>query len=314
MQVDISIIIVNYNNFNLLDNCIASIIKFTKKVSYEIIVVDNNSPELGIDNIISKYPEINFIKNNINAGFSAANNSALKIAKGNYTLFLNNDTVFIENTLKYLIEYYELLNEKIILACRLLNQDLSIQSSIAELPSISNIIGANLFLYKLFPNSKMINKFHFKLEQINQPIDVGVAFGAFLLSKTEYYKQLNGFDESFFFYAEEMDLCKRFINSGGRIIYHPGTSVIHLEGATTSAMPWFKFKNTELATLTYYYKHFKGINFFIAAFFHYFGIIIRIPIFLIGSLVTLNKQLFLRAVFMLRQIFIFPKINIKRKQ
>lgn len=313
MSVDISVIIVNYNNFNLLDNCISSIMMFTKEINYEIIVVDNNSPEKGIDNIISKYPDITFIKNNVNAGFAAANNSALKKAKGKYTLFLNNDTVFIENTLKYLIEYYELLNEKIILACRLLNQDLSIQSSIAELPSISNIIGANLFLYKLFPNSKKVNKFHFKLNQINQPINVGVAFGAFLLSKTEYYNQLNGFDESFFFYAEEMDLCKRFTNSGGKILYHPGTSVIHLEGATTSAMPWFKFKNIELATLTYYYKHFNGVNFFIAVFFHYFGIIIRIPIFLLGSLVTFNKQLFLRAVFMLRQIFIFPKTNIKRQ-
>src|SRR3989339_1664003 len=96
---DVSIIIVNYNSFSLLDNCLRTLFLETKGITFEVIVVDNGSTEIGIDKVLSKYPNVKFLLNNASKGFASVNNKGFKEAIGKYILMLNNDVVFIEDVI-----------------------------------------------------------------------------------------------------------------------------------------------------------------------------------------------------------------------
>jgi len=304
---DLSIIIVNYNSFNHLKNCLASLVKFANDIKYEIIVVDNKSTEGLINDVLSKYDEIKLIKNNKNKGFGAANNQGLASAKGKYVLFLNNDTVFFENTIKKVFNFAESVKKPLIVGCKLLNSDKALQHSVFDFPSLWNVFTSNFFLYALFPKSKYFNKYHLMNSRINKTIEVDVVTGAFLFGCTKEIKEIGGFDERFFFYNEETDLCYRFKLNGGKIYYYPGTAIIHLKGGTANKISWFAYKNQSLSTIKFFQKHFSGINCISALAMHYIGIIIRIPIFLIIGLVTFNQNLRIRSFYYLKLLFIYPR-------
>ncbi|MDP3149544.1 MAG: glycosyltransferase family 2 protein [Ignavibacteria bacterium] len=313
-NLDLSIVIVNYKRHDLLDNCLASISKYSEGFTYEIIVVDNESTDDEIGIVCSKYDRTVLIRNKKNVGFAAANNQGLEVAKGKYILLLNNDTVFIENTLFDLIKYFQNSKEasKIIVSCRLLNKDGSLQESIFDLPTVLNIFSSNFFLYMLFRKSKSMNKYHYQYDKISSPIVVGAAIGAFLFAERNLIKEFKGFDERFYFYAEEMDLCKRLSDRSGKIIYFPSTSIIHLGGATTDDFPWFKYRNQTIAYLQYYQKHFYRFEFFLVIFFHYCGLLLRIPLNIIIGSITINKQYLRRGFYNFRQLFIYPKNQFKK--
>src|SRR4030042_3767407 len=273
--IDISIIIVNYNAFELLDDCISSLINKTKDVSYEIIVVDNNSDEGDIKEAIDKYKNIILIQNDTNRGFAYANNQAINIAKGKYLLFLNNDVLFIENSLKKIFEYAETLEGNVFIGCRLFNSDLSVQESISRFPSVWNIFTESVFIYRLFKRSTLLNKYYQNYIRVEKPFEVDVIKGAFIFCTKDSVLQLNGFDERFFFYSEEVDLCLRHRKIGGRNIFYPLTSVIHYEGKNDSKNRWFYFKNLMLSKIQFYQKHFSSLQFFFAQVFQYLGILLR---------------------------------------
>lgn len=310
-QMDISIIIVNYNSFNLLKQCLDSIIAYTKDISYEVIIVDNNSTEGNVEKQICNYDKIKLIKNLENRGFGAANNQGLTIANGKYVLFINNDTVLLENSIKAVFEFAEEKNDNLIIGCKLLNQDNSLQYSVYNFPSLLNIITSNLFLYLIFPKSKYFNKYHLMNKRIQKNTEVDVVTGAFLFATRESIKHLGGFDERFFFYNEETDLCYRFKLNGGKIFYYPETSIIHLKGGSANKNLSKRYRNESIATIQYYQKHFKGLSFWLAVFFHYLGLLIRIPIFFVVGLLTGKNILLLRSFYNIRNLITYPTNRFK---
>ncbi len=305
-SVDVSVIIVNYNSNDLLENCLSSLTKFTNEVSYEIIVVDNASKPNKVGEVVSKYPEVVLIKNSINRGFSAANNQGIKIAKGKYILILNNDTVFIENTIKKVLDFVQHKNEEVIVGCKLLNKDGSWQNSFADFPSPLNYFTSNFFLYVLFPKTKF-NKYNQFNKRVSEIKEVDFVTGAFMFCNANVIKKLNGFDERFFFYSEEIDLCYRFKQNKGKVFYYPFTSVIHLGGATVEKMQWFKFENQAKVYIQFPQKHFTGFKFLISILSHFLGIIIRIPISILIGLLTFRKSYLIKSYFYTRQLFIYPR-------
>ena len=304
---DLSIVIVNYNSFYHLQNCLASLVKFANEIKYEIIVVDNHSTEGKVEEVITQFENVLLIKNSNNKGFGAANNQGLKIAKGKYVLFLNNDTLLLENSLKNVFDFAESLSENSIIGCKLLNEDNSLQHSVFDFPSPWNVFTSNFFLYALFPKNKFFSKYHLMNNRINETTEVDVVTGAFLFSCTKEIKEIGGFDERFFFYNEETDLCYRFKLNGGKIYYYPGTAIIHLKGGTANKISWFAYKNQSLSTIKFFQKHFSGIIYISALVIHYIGIFIRIPIFLVIGLVTFNHDLLIRSFYYLKLLFMYPR-------
>jgi len=305
--MDVSIIIVNYNSFKLLQDCLESIFKHSTGFDFEIIIVDNNSSEGNIDTVVQDFDKITLIKNDVNKGFGAANNQGLAIAKGKYVLFLNNDTTLLENSLKKVYDFAESVNEPIIVGCKLLNQDKTLQYSVYDFPTVWNVFTSNFFLYALFPRSKIFNKYHLMNKKIDEISEVDVVTGAFLFATKNKIVEIDSFDERFFFYNEETDLCYRFKQNGGKIFYYPQTAIIHVKGGTAKKNLRFKYLNESVATIKYYQKHFKWIKFFAALIFHYTGILVRIPILFLLGLVSLNRHFIIRSYYFSTLLWVYPK-------
>jgi GT2 family glycosyltransferase len=306
LKIDVSIIIVNYNSTEFLKNCLDSIEKFTTGINFEIIVVDNNSTTNDIDELLKNYDGIHFVKNNANRGFGAANNQGAEVAKGKYILLLNNDTILFENSIKKVFDFAEALEGENIIGCKLLNEDKSIQKSVYDFPNLLSVFTSNFFFYLLFPKSKYFNKYHLMNKGISRITEVDVVTGAFIFMSHKTCEVLGGFDERFFFYMDDTDLCYRLKQNNGKVIYFPETSIIHLKGKSAKGESWFKNKYQSISTIKFFQKHFFGLEFLLMLFFHYVGLLIRIPLFILGGMFTLNKNLVLRGVYYSRLIFIYP--------
>ena len=310
-NIDVSIIIVNYNAFSLLDQCLNSLITYTTGISYEIIVIDNNSDEGEVESITKKYKDVILIKSESNVGFAKANNIGIKQSRGKYLLLLNNDTFIVENSIKTIYEFSESKDDILFVGCKLLNSDGSQQISVVDFDNLLNSFGENFFLYKMFPRSKLINRYNINYRKVNYPIEVDIIKGAFMFCSSNAIKKLNGFDSRFYFYGEETDLCYRFKAHGGKIFYYPNTSIFHVGGATVDRYPWFKFRNQNISKIKKYQKHYRNIEFLLLIIFHYGGILIRIPFYFIAGLIRVNKKLVFQAFIYLKLLFIYPKNEFK---
>ena len=305
--MDISIIIVNFNASKILRDCIDSIINHTNhKIEFEIIVVDNNSTEGNIEIELNGYTCVQLIRNKYNKGFAAANNQGIKIAKGRYILFLNNDTVFIEDSLSKILDFSIVSNQNLV-GCKLLNSDMTVQPSINDKDTLLNSFGENFFIYKIFPQIRNLNRWYLSQYIPQEVTQVDLIKGAFMFCEKNIIEELEGFDERFFFYAEETDLCLRAISKGYKIIFYPDTAIIHLGGYTTEKNLWFKYKNQSSARIQLFQKHYSGKQFYILTAFHYGGIFFRVLIYFIASLFSFNTNLFVKSFLYFRQLFIYPK-------
>lgn len=304
-QMDLSIIIVTYSSDNNLKNCLKSILEYEPKISYELILVFNGPTNFALDEVYVNHPKL--IKNQSNLGFAAANNQGLAKAKGKYILFLNDDTIFTKDILTPLFGIAESLLGDFCIGCKLLNQDGSLQHSLVEFPSLMNILTESFFLYKLFPRSKYFNKYALNYKEYDKLSETEIILGAFMFCKTDTIRKLAGFDERFYFYAEEWDLCKRIYDIGGKVYYEPHLEIIHIGGATTSKNLQFKFKHQSISKIQYFQKHFNYRTRLLAITIHYLGIVIRIPTYFLGAVIFWRKILLRKSYYYLLQMFYFPK-------
>lgn len=306
-MIDITVVIVNFNSLKLLDSCLHSLFNYAKGVNFEIIVVDNKSEEGNVEEIVSKYPGIKLIKNECNIGFAAANNKALNFAHGKYLLFLNNDVLFVDNVIKKVFDFAESRSDKIFAGIQLLNADKSKQESVVNFPSVWNAMTENFFLYKIFKHLKIFNKYYQNEIELKEPTEVDVIRGAFMFCPKAEIMKLNGFDERFFFYSEETDLCYRFKMSGGKIVFLPDLKLIHYGGSTADENLWFKYKNQTIGKIQFYQKHFSAINFFFVIIIHWIGLFLRSIVFTLAGLISINRNLIIKGYYFFKQLFVYPK-------
>lgn len=246
----VSIILVNYNGAEIAINCLNSIQDQLHSVSYEVIVVDNASTDQSADLIEQSFPEVTLLRQNQNRGFGSGNNIGARIASGKYLFFLNTDTILTCDLLPHLVEVME--DSTIgIAAPKLLNPDGSLQLSTAR--SIS--------LWGEYQDLKQKNDYQ-KIEErsrIRQQFDtlqeVDIAIGAALLIRKDLFENLGGFDETFFMYFEESDLCQRAREKGFKVIYTPSVSVIHLGGYSVNKTVDRLRLEYRRSQLYYYQKH-----------------------------------------------------------
>lgn len=233
-QIDLSIIIVNYNVKEFLLNLLQSIRNAINNIAAEIIVVDNASDDGSVELLKEKYSDVKLIINEVNVGFGAANNQALKIARGKYFLLINPDTIVKENTFDEMIGFFERTPDTGIAGCKVLNPDGTLQLACRRgfpgpWTSFTKVMG----LSKIFPNSRLFARYNLTYLDENQTYEVDAVSGAFMMMRRELYEKIGGFDPQFFMYGEDLDLCYRSQKNGFKVYYLHTTEVIHYKGEST---------------------------------------------------------------------------------
>lgn len=231
---DISIIIVNYNVKEFLANLLSSVYKAVGQLDVEIMVVDNASKDHSVSYLKEKFPDVIFIENSRNVGFGRANNQAIRQAKGTYSLLINPDTLIRENTLSVLKEHMDQHPETGAAGCKIINPDgtFALESRRA-IPTPISALWKVLGLSALFPKSKTFADYYMSWMDENKSTQVPVLSGSFMFCRTDVLQEAQGFDEQFFMYGEDIDLCYRINKLGYDIDYVPATSIVHYKGEST---------------------------------------------------------------------------------
>ena len=289
-SITISFILVNYNVTDDLRNCLNSIYKIIKN-DIEIIVVDNNSSDRGIESLQDLFKDVKFHFLTENIGFSNANNYAADFSSGEYLIFLNPDTILVDNFISPIISF--LKGHSLIGACGpvLLNKDYSIQDSTGiELGYIYELCEAFMLIRFL---RKIYNIwFRYKINQ-HDPFEVKWLSAACLVIPKKVFYNVGKFNSEFFLNYEDIDFCIRLRSSGYKNICFPDLRCIHLDQKSqTKDMTNFVF-NRYMGRLIYAKCHYKIIKRNIIRYLHIIGIVVRIlfsNIFYNGSEYLMRKE------------------------
>ena len=287
MSPQVSIIIVNYNVKELLLDCIRSIYA-NVKISFEIIVIDNNSTDGSIALIQQHFPQVKTIVNTYNAGFPKATNQGFLQSKGEYIFMLNPDTVIIKDAIDKMIDFLENNKDVAILAPQLLNTDGTIQYSIQRFITVQEIILETFFLHTIYKNfHSYINK------PINTPIAVEAVSGAAILFPRSLIHEIGGLDEDLF-WTEDMEFCYRAFKKGKKIYYYPNAKIIHHVGASGTKNRKVMLSRQILTKITFFKKNHSAFAFTLVKYARLLHIISRIFIFKVLS-ISQNKIFKIKA-------------------
>jgi len=284
----LSVVIVNYNVKHFIEQCLFSVLKASENFECEVFVVDNNSVDGSVTLIREKFPQINLIVNKTNTGFSVANNQAIRLAKGEYILLLNPDTVVQEDTFTRILAFMDAHPEAGGLGVKMLDgQGNFAPESKRGLPTPEVAFYKMFGFSRFFPKSKRFGKYHLSYLPEDQLSEIDVISGAFMLIRKSVLDQIGLLDETFFMYGEDIDLSYRIKKAGYKNYYFPDTQIIHYKGEST--------KRSSLNYVVIFYKamaifskkHFSGSNAF------WFNALIHFAIFLKAGLALLSR--FLKA-------------------
>ncbi len=232
--MQVSVIIVSYNVREFLENLLASLRRALLKIESEIIVVDNFSDDDTADYVRKAHPEVKLIENRVNLGFGKANNQGVKASSGEYLLLINPDSVVEENTIEEMISFLERHNDAGAAGCKILNADGTLQKACRRsFPTPWVALTKLLGLSAVFPKSRTFGRYNLTYLDPNEVHEVDAISGSFMFMKRRVYEEVGGFDEDYFMYGEDIDLCFKIKQAGHKVYYVPNTSIIHFKGEST---------------------------------------------------------------------------------
>ncbi len=257
--MDVSIILVSYNTKDLTRDCLKSVYEKTQGVEFEIFVVDNNSYDGSAEMIEQEFPDVRLIRNSENKGFGAANNIAIRQCNAKYIFCLNTDTVLLNNAVKIFFDFMENSENSNVGACggQLFDKDMNANYS------VNRFIGTDRILFSMFGLKYLFPKYYKKkyalniLEQYNTITEVDAICGADLFLRKSVIDEVGMFDEDYFMYFEETDLCKRIQQAGYLVMFLPEVKIIHYAGGSTVKK---KININHLKSILLYYK--KNVSIF----------------------------------------------------
>jgi GT2 family glycosyltransferase len=233
-NLDLSVIIVNYNVVYFLEQCLNSVIAASKNLKVEIFVVDNNSVDGSVELVKEKFPDVKLIANKENTGFSKANNQAIQMSSGRYILLLNPDTVVEEDTFEKTIKFMDENPDSGGLGVRMIDgKGKFLPESKRGFPSPWVAFCKIFGLSKIFPKSKTFGQYHLGYLSEFEINEIDVLSGAFMLMRKETLDKVGHLDETFFMYGEDIDLSYRIKLGGFKNYYFPDTKIIHYKGEST---------------------------------------------------------------------------------
>jgi GT2 family glycosyltransferase len=226
----LSVIIVSYNTRKMTLDSLRALEADLASISSEIWVVDNDSKDGSAEAVRREFPNVHVIESQVNAGFGAANNIAMRQARGSYFLLLNSDAFPLPGAIPALIEYLRAHPRAAVVGPRLLNADDSLQVSCFKFPTPLRAWLENFWISAAFPRHPFIGDYRFWQHDSERNVDFLI--GACILLRREVFEQTGGFDERFFLYSEETDWQRRIRDLGWEIALTPAARVIHLGGAS----------------------------------------------------------------------------------
>lgn len=233
----VSIIIINYNSFRMTSDCIRSVIRYTKEISYEIILVDNASAESDPGLFLNEFPGIRLIRSDKNGGFAYGNNLGIAAATGDIILLLNSDTVLTEDSISLSARYLMAHPEAGVVSCRMTYPDGKIQYTARRFRSISwELLDLFRFIPMLMPYSTRAKRMLGKYFRHDTNLQADWLNGAFFMFPKKIMEQLPGnkLDDRFFMYGEDQLWCEQFKNLGYHHLFFADTTIIHINSGSTS--------------------------------------------------------------------------------
>lgn len=281
----VSIVIVNYRVKYFLEQTIRSAKEAIAGIDGdgEIIVIDNNSGDDSVNFISQRFgDEITIIENKTNTGFARANNQGFAVAKGEFILILNPDTIIGHDTLKQCIEWMNSHDDCGAIGVRMLDGNGSFLPESKRAFTSPWVSACKLFgLSRIFPKSRIFARYSLPYLSEKESHQVDTLAGAFIFARTQILNAIGGFDEDFFMYGEDADLSYRIIKSGYHNYYLP-IPIIHYKGQSTIKDSIRYVKVFYKSMLIFYRKHYAHYNWFFSA-------IVRSGIFVRASIASLSR-------------------------
>jgi GT2 family glycosyltransferase len=238
-NLDLSVVILNYNTGDFLVKCLKSLMSVKEEVNLDIWVVDNVSDDDSFKDAQKFFPKLHYIENKRNLGFSGGNNVALCKVSTEYVLILNPDTEVLPGTLGHLLQYME--DHPNVGAC---SPKVELSNGTLDWASHRGFPTPWASLqYYFFRNDKL---YHLSNRDFSKPHEVDSLTGACILTRKSVLDKVGLFDESYFMYAEDLDLCYRIKKAGYKIMYLPEVKIIHYKGVSSG----LKKHSQEITTAT----------------------------------------------------------------
>jgi len=249
----VSIIIVSFNSKEPLKQCLESLLRNIDE-DMEIIVVDNASTD-GTREMLQQiqWPNLNVIFNKTNLGFAKACNQGAKVSKGDYLLFLNPDTIIQVEVVRELSELLDRRTDVGIVGPKILYPDGALQLSCGEVPRLHYAIFEAFRLWMV--SKRLFGGYRYMTWDHDEERDVGWVSGACLMIRRKLFDEVGGFDENFFIYDEDADLCLRVKSHGYRVIYYPKTSIVHVGGESSRTVRAYALVKGYQSKIYYFKKH-----------------------------------------------------------
>lgn len=264
-EIDLSIVIVNFNTGKFIFRCLEFIKKNPPQKSYEIFVVDNNSKDNSIEFIQKHYPEVKLIKNSLNFGFSYANNQAIIRSRGRYILILNPDTVVTKGAIDKMVEFMDRNQDAGVGGAKMLNFNGSIQYSCRRFPTLFYVFfGRQSAIIKFLPSNRISRKYLMMDEDYSTSMEVDWVFGASMILRRKALEEVGVFDEDYFIFLEDTDLCYRMREKGWKVYFIADAVIFHHLGVTREHFWKTTLLNHNLGMLKFFKKHYNP-NFFTQA-------------------------------------------------
>ena len=289
-MTELSICILALNSRDLLQDCLNSIRQFPPDGDYEILIADNGSDDGTVDMLHEEFPEIPLILNKENLGFTKPNNQMLHLAKGDFLLLLNPDTLLKEDCFNPQIRYLEANPQVGVSIPKVLNGDGSFQrQSRRGEATPEEVIGYFFKLTKIFPKSKALNGYLMSWLPEDEIAEVKAVSGSCMFIRRETWEQVGDFDEQFFAYQEDSDFCMRVREKGWKVMYVPISSIIHYGGEGGSkSQPVNSIYQWHRSYFLYYRKHFAKKHSFLFNWLYYLMMAAKLGLALFRNLFKIS--------------------------